>query len=787
MIAAAGPPAAAAVTPPSASFGRHVAQTPAPEAPRSSGTSALGPWRTATAPRPGTGGTGASGAGRQVLVVLGGATTVTGSPLAGQRNLAVRAPVTSSAAVNSALGRVGATSVRPLMPQLSSGQAAQLHSAAEAKLGSGAVDLSRVEVVDLSRPGAASAARELAATPGIAYAEADQTVSPMSTGPVPLPGWAGAAVPAAGPAARPAPASPAPAGGVPGNYGLSSSLQSFLNAGGVDASGAYSLLAQRFGQLPGTGETITNVSIGDLTDAAMAAADDPYVKQYGPTTIMQNGQRYLDIPSMPLIPTFTSDAGGVLNPAGSAEYQDPQLGEVLLDFSVMAPLPHDQQRAGLAGSGPTDLLGIAPGAQYRLVVPAVPTLDQVAVALLAAAQQTPRPDVITASLGVGTDVAGFPGRYLEDDPIEQAVIAAIVQQYGITVVVSSNDGTRLYTNAAVGPDGGSTPTDLARRSGPATNVNDDEYSTTPSVVPDSGAIAAGGTTTDDTLAVPPQDGGTGSATGTWAATRTDGSGAFSSGFGTRVDVSAPSDAIPAFVHAGPTAESVQPVLNGGTSASAPEIAAAAAVVRQASRLTGQQATPDEVRALLERTGRPVATPPQADRTLHVGPQLDVTAAVEAVLGRARGPLAGPGGPGGPTGTHTQIVRLSVAHRQTIGGLGGDYTDVTDPGLIDLAGPGTGAAATGEGLVGPVTIGADVTGLPGHGGVSYALRIGSHVFGSATPSIRLTPAQILTAAGQPVIATANRQVSLTFEVLDGRRVLASASHQLTFGPTDGGYA
>jgi hypothetical protein len=337
-------------------------------------------------------------------------------------------------------------------------------------------------VVDLSRPGAASAARELAATPGIAYAEADQTVSPMSTGPVPLPGWARAAIPATSPAPA---ASPAPASGVPGNYGLSSSLQSFLNAGGVNATGAYSLLAQRFHQLPGTGETITNVSIGDLTDAAMAAAGDPYVKQYGPTTIIQNGQRYLDIPSMPLIPAYTADASGVLNPTGSAEYQDPQLGEVLLDFSVMAPLPHDQQLPGAPGSGATDLLGIAPGAQYRLVVPAVPTLDQVAVALLAAAQQTPRPDVITASLGVGTDLAGFPGRYLEDDPIAQAVIAAIVQQYGITVVVSSNDGTRLYTNAAVGPDGGSTPTNVTRTAGSATNVNDDAYSTTPSVVPDS--------------------------------------------------------------------------------------------------------------------------------------------------------------------------------------------------------------------------------------------------------------------------------------------------------------
>ncbi|HYZ52168.1 MAG TPA: S8 family serine peptidase [Streptosporangiaceae bacterium] len=782
IVAVASRPAVAAVAPAAASFGQHPAQALAPATPRSVGTTALGSWRPAAAPRPGTTGTAASGAGQQVLVVLGGQTTVTGSPLGGPRHLAVRAPMTSNAAVNTALSKIGAKSVRPLMPQLSGAQAEQLHSAAKARLGSGAVDLSRVEVVDLSRPDSASAARTLAATPGIAYAEADQTVSPMNTGAVPLPGWASSTGTASAPARGATPASsPAPVGGatsasgVPDNYGLSSSLQSFLNAGGVNAVGAYSLLAQRFQQLPGTGETITNVSIGDLTDAGMAAAGDRYVQQYGPTTIIQNGQRYLDIPSMPLIPTYTAGADGVLDPTGSAEYEDPQLGEILLDFSVMAPLPHDQQRPGMQGSGATDLLGIAPGASYRLVVPASPTLDQVAVALLAAAQQTPRPNVITASLGVGTDVAGFPGRYLEDDPIEQAVIAAIVQQYGITVVVSSNDGTRLYTNAAVGPDGGSTPTNVTRHAGSATNINDDAYSTTPSVVPDSGAIAAGGTTTDDTLAVPPQDGGSGSANGTWATTRTDGSGVFSSGFGTRVDVSAPSDAIPAFVHKGQTAESVQPVLNGGTSASAPEIAAAAAVVLQASRLTGQPATPGEVRALLERTGRPVATPPQADQRLHVGPQVNVTAALEAVLGQAHGTPAAP-----------QIVRLSVAHRQTIGGLGGVYTEVTDPGLIDLAGPGTGRAATGEGLVGPVTIGADVTGLPAHGGVSYALRIGSHAFGSATPSIRLTPAQILTAAALPVTATANRQVSLTFEVLDGQRVLASATRQLTFGPTDGSY-
>lgn len=775
MVAGMFAPAAAVVTP-AASSGQH----PVPATPRSAGTSALGQWHPPTSPGLATRGKAASGAGRQVLVVLGSQTTVTGSLLGGQRNLAARAPVTSDAAVNRAFSEFGAKSVRPLMPQLPSAQAAQLHRAAEARLGPGAVNLSRVEVIDLSRSDAASAARTLAATPGIAYAEPDQTVSPMNTGPVPLRSWAGTARTARPSSASASGAAPAggatSASGVPDNYGLSSSLQSFLNAGGVNAAGAYSLLAQRFHQLPGTGETITNVSIGDLTDAGMAAAGDPYVQQYGPTTIIQNGQRYLDIPSMPLIPTYTAGADGVLDPTGSTENQDPSLSEVLLDFSVMAPLPHDQQRPGTQGSGDTDLLGIAPGASYRLVVPTSPTLDQVAVALLAAAQQQPRPGVITASLGVGTDVVGFPGRYLEDDPIEQAVIAAIVQQYGITVVVSSNDGTRLYTNAAVGPDGGSTPTDVTRNASAATTINDDEYSTTPSVVRDSGAIVAGGTTTDDTLAVPPQYGGRASASGTLATTRTDGSGIFSSGFGTRVDVSAPSDAIPAFVHAGQTAESVEPVLNGGTSASAPEIAAAAAVVRQVSRLTGQPATPGEVRALLEQTGRRVPTPPQADQTLHVGPQVNVTAAVQAVLDRAHDAPA-----------PTQIVRLSVAHRQTIGGLGGEYTEVTDPGLIDLAGPGTGTAATGEGLVGPVTIGADVTGLPANGDISYALRIGTHQFESATPSIRLTPAQILTAAGLPVIATADRQVTLSFEVLDGTRVLASASRQLTFGPTDGTYA
>jgi hypothetical protein len=710
----------------------------------------------------------ADSAPHDVLAVLSDDTAVTGAPTAKTN---ARAAVTSNAQVNTTFAKFGASSVTPLFAQLPASQVQQLSTDARTRLGAGSADLSKAVVIHLDGADADAAAAALRATPGVAYAEPDRTVSDMSTGGTTLPT-----------AAKQAPASkiknPNPT--LPDNYGLTSSFQSFLNAGGVDAEGAYSLMQSKFNQLPGAGEVVTNVSIGDLTDQSMADAGDDYVSAYGPTTVVQGGQRYLDLPSMPLIPTYTASPSGVLDPTGSAEDEDPNLGEVMLDFGVMAPLPHSAQRPGAVGSGTTDLLGIAPGAQYRLVVPQEPTTDQISVALLAAARQNPRPNVITASLGFGTDVDGFPGRYLEDDPIEQAVIAAIVQEYHIVVCISANDGTRLYTPTAVGPDGGSTATDTTRNPSGTTDINDDALSTTPSEVLDSGAIAVGGTTLDDTLAVPPQSGGAQSHNGTFAATRTDGGANFSSGFGSRIDVSAPSDGVLTFEHPqGGTAQDVVPVLNGGTSASAPMTAAAAAVVLQAARLTGQSASPADVRSLLERTGRAVATPPQMDQKVNVGPQVDLTAAVSAVLDNPKARNV--------HRSDTQIVRVSVAHRETVGGLGGSFTEDTDPGRIDLAGPGTDTDADGEGLVGPVTIAADVTGLPATLKPDYVLTVGKQEFHSSTPSIRLTPTELLTAAKLPVVATADRTIGYTFEVREGRQVLASAQRQLTFGPTDGTYA
>lgn len=732
----------------------------------------------------------------QVLVTLDASTSVTGAATPGTR-VAARRPVTSDAALNSRLAAAGALSLRPLLPGVPTASAEALTGAAASQLGADATDLAHTYVLQTAQRDSAAVARALRDSPGVAAVEPDRYVTTMNSGAQPLPSGApkpsahaprtGAATTAApsaapaGPSATPAgpsaePATPphAPAGSssvpgspsVPGNATLADSAQSFLNAGGVDAVGAYALLGDRFGQRPGAGETVTNVSIGDLTDQSMADAGDAYVAGNGPTTILKDGRRYLDLPSMPLIPTYVATDAGGLDASASTEDQDPALDEVLLDFSVMSPLPHDEQRPGATGSGYTDLLGIAPGADYRLVVPEQPTTDRIAGALLAAAHQSPRPDVITASLGFGTDAQGLPGRYLEDDPVIRSVVASIVRRDGIVVSISSNDGTRLYTPTAVGPDGGSTPTDLAPNAAAATSVDDDALSTAPTEVPDTGAIAAGGSTLDDTLAQGP-DG-----PATTAETRISGFGTFSSGFGSRVDLSAPSDNILALSHAaGGSAQDVAVSLNGGTSASAPEIAAAAAVVLQSARLGGRHLDPRQVRDVLERTGRAVPTPPQIDRALHVGPQIDVTAAAQEALG-------------GAAPSRPALVRLSVAHRVTSGSLGGTFLETTDQDRIDLG--DMAAGGDGEGLVGPVTFAGDVTGPVG-APASYTLTVGHTVFRSGTPAIRVTPARLLAAAGLPVVSAADRQVTVAYAVLRGGRTVASARRTLTVGPSDGRYA
>ena len=325
------------------------------------------------------------------LVLVTAAASAIALTTAGPTAAATAAPSTPTPTGTSALGDLA---VRPTPPSTQKPDSVLVVTDGTAKFGPNTTPVSGVPnatVVHVDGD-AEKAAEQLRKQPGVTYAEPNRVVSSMATGATPLPNWAGG-LSAKG----------------PDNYGVTSSLQSFLNGNGVDAMGAYDTLNGRYGQLPGTGEIITNVSLGDLTDQ---------------TTVVKGGQRYLDIPSMPLIPTYVS-TGTALDPVGTTTGQDANLGEVLLDFSVMAPLPHDKQRPEATGSGATDLLGIAPGAQYRLVEPQQSTTDGIAEALLAAARQNPRPNVITASLGFGVDTVGFSGRYLEDDPILQSVVSTI--------------------------------------------------------------------------------------------------------------------------------------------------------------------------------------------------------------------------------------------------------------------------------------------------------------------------------------------------------------------------
>ncbi|GAA4512355.1 hypothetical protein GCM10023191_077920 [Actinoallomurus oryzae] len=607
---------------------------------------------------------------------------------------------------------------------------------------------------------------------GSAAKQATTRIQPMNTGPVKLPASVGADVKRSARAPKATTAPDTGAGsGVPTNEGLTSSLQSYLNAQGVNAVGAFHDAATYLHALPGAGQTITNVSIGDLTDQSMADAGDAYVAHYGPTTVVKNGQRYLDIPSMPLIPTYVADDNAHLDATGSTEGQDPALGEVLLDFSMMAPLPHDRQRPEATGQGVTDLLGIAPGADYRLVVPKEPSSAGIGAALRAAAAQTPRPDVITASLGFGTDGSlGFPSRWLEDDPTIRATLADIVKS-GIAVVVSSNDGTRLALPVSVGPDGGSTPTNRTNSAAAQTDIDDVTPTTTPSVVKDTGVISAGATTLDDTLS------SSDIRNGVYPTTRYNGSTAYSSGFGSRVDLATPGDNLPALEHVcsqNCDAQDVSVVLNGGTSASAPMIAAAVADVLQAAKATHQRLTPRQVRDLLVATGRPIAQTPQADQTLHMGTRLDVTAAVEKVLSRT-------------VRITPSAVRMSVAQRQLLPSAQATYfVESTDPAAIDLAGPADAAGApSGQNAVSPITFGLDMTG--DRTGVTYRLQIGDKgVIPASGPSLRVLPGELLSAAGLPATSEDSRSVNVTFQALRAGRVLASVSRKLTFTANDGTY-
>jgi hypothetical protein len=680
---------------------------------------------------------------------------------------------TTSQGLNNVLARLGVDHMAQIFSSASL-KAAGVSTAAS----QGTLDMAHSYVIHVTNQAMPAALHTLLASPDVAYATPDWTVSTLDTNATALPA-----------AAQPAAASPAQRTGIgtatasgqpglpalPANYALQTSEQALLNKPGIDWVPAYEAIESKYHQLPGSGEVITDVSLGDLDSAGIPASDPcyGYVSAYGPTTVVQNGQRYLDWPSLPLIPAYTASSSATLDPTGETCGVDPYDAEIGLDFAMMAPLPDDLQRPDAMGAGLTDLLGIAPGAQYRLVVPSDTTasITSVDAAFLAAAQQTPRPNVITASLGFGLDADGFPSRYLEDDPLTAQLVSTLVHQDHIIVSIAANDGLRPTTNAAIAPTGGSAPTNVASASNPPTNLNDIEFSTAPSVDPDTGSIDAGGVTLDDIVAAEPQNPASGSLSEQQAfpEVRWDGSSDFSSGYGSRVNISAPADNVVGLEHPfGGTASTAIPDDIGGTSASSQELGAAAAVVQQAARLSGNSSIatdPVALRSYLERTGSAVPPVPQAAGSVSVGPQLDLGAAVNGLL---RGAALAPG-----------VARVALEQRQPLAGLDTLFSTTTAPGTVSMSGANQNAL---------VTISPDWVGLPA-GRISYRLSAldsssGANVPLGTGPWARLAPDAILAAAGDQPSTQASQTVDLTYTASKAGRTVAQVTFPVVFTAVTG---
>jgi hypothetical protein len=728
-------------------------------------------------------GHGAPYAAQQVVVIYRAGITappsLTTSAAALRRPGHVTPGYTSDDALNRTIAALGVDRASQLYGGAMHQRLVALHAASEKAQGHSVLDFAHAYVLHLTSASVTTAVDRLRASGKVAYAAPNWTVTTTHTSAVPVTAaqLAQASRLAKAAVSRSGGTDPSAGSGVPSNYALTSSAQALLNRPGVDAVPAYAQIAdQTQGQLPGEGETITNVSLGTLTDSS--AADDPsdpcnfYATAYGPTTEIINGQRYLDWPSMPLIPTYTADSSGALDPTGETCGDDPTLVEVGLDFSMMAPLPHDAQRPGHEGSGLTDLLGIAPGADYRLVLPSTPggNVTDVDAAFLGAALQSPRPNIITASLGFGYDQYGFSSRFLEDDPMTEAILSSIVHGFHIVVSVSAGDGLRTYTNAPVSPAGGSVATQKARPGSRITDIADIGFSDAVSRDYDSGSIDVGGSTLDDIFSAPPQDPKNRAlkAQHAFPATRYNGARNYSSGFGSRVNVSAPGDNVLSFSHVqGGDAQAVSVIVEGGTSASTPQVAAAAAVVQQVARLTGNQklaTNPLAMRTFLAQTGTPLPQPKQADRVINVGPQIDLGKAVDTLF-RAAGDESTPSAP-----------RVAIEQRQQGSALGGSITTATDPNHISLAGRLAYAW---------ITVSPDWVGLP-EDGVSYRLAAttGPKQRLATGPWARLQPGQILAAAGLDLDANQTQTVPLVYTASVDGSVVARTRFSLTFGPTDG---
>ncbi len=180
--------------------------------------------------------------------------------------------------VKRALERVHAGSLKRLFSGKSDATVSHIGSAAQAQLGDSAVVLTNSYVVHVSGD-ATQAARTLRATPGVNWAEPDWYVSTFDTGAGNRPTQTATTGTGAGGAPS-----------LPSNYGLQSSLESYLNQNGVNAVSAYAD-ARAAVRLPGTGRD-DHQHLGRRRDR--------------PTTVAPQRPALPRLPSMPLIPTYAA-------------------------------------------------------------------------------------------------------------------------------------------------------------------------------------------------------------------------------------------------------------------------------------------------------------------------------------------------------------------------------------------------------------------------------------------------------------------------------------------------
>ncbi len=179
------------------------------------------------------------------------------------------AAYTNDTQVNGVFAKLGVDRITRIASAVDRSRLAGMHARTLSR-DSAAFNLANAFQVHLTSSTVPDAVRQIGRLSSVAYAAPDWIVSTMNTGAV-IPNRVllqnlqrsgiGSSTSAR---FKFSASSGARASSLPANYGITTSLQSFLNAPGIDAVAAYDEIAKKYGELPGQGEIITNVSLGDV-------------------------------------------------------------------------------------------------------------------------------------------------------------------------------------------------------------------------------------------------------------------------------------------------------------------------------------------------------------------------------------------------------------------------------------------------------------------------------------------------------------------------------------------